>query len=51
MIKIDLTWEQVEVVVREALKDQLSYTDDMDPALETAMILVLDYYSVLEHVA
>jgi len=45
LAEITLTCEQVEQVVRYELRDCLRHPEDLDPALETAMILVLSYYS------
>jgi hypothetical protein len=49
-MNIDLTSEQVEKVVAEELRDSLRHPKDLEPSLESAMIIVLAYYSVPEGV-
>ena len=43
--EITLTCEQVEQVVRYEIRDCLRHPEEIDPATQSALLLVLAYYS------
>ena len=41
---MELPWETVELIVRDALTDDLKYSQDNDGQLHNALRVVLEYY-------
>ena len=41
---MELPWETVELIVRDALTDDLKYSNDDEGQLHAAIRLVLEYY-------
>jgi len=46
LAEITLTCEQVEQVVRYELRDCLRHPEDLEPALQSALVIVLGYYDI-----